>query len=231
MPVHFWAGLSAAALAYGARGRCSSLLAPSVCHGARTRRSVALTFDDGPTPSTIPLLKILASYGVKATFFQCGIHVRRAPEIARAVHAAGHEIGNHTFTHPLLALRSPAFIHDELFRTQETIAAATGSQPTLFRPPYGVRWFGLGAAQRRLDLLGVMWTVIGRDWKLPAKGVADRVLLAASSGAILCLHDGREIAANPDVGVTLEAVKRIVPSLLEMGFRFETASQLLCPTK
>ena len=74
---------------------------------------------------------------------------------------------------------------------QETIRQVTGRTPTLFRAPYGARWMGLRDAQRRLSLMGVMWTVIGRDWKWPSARISRLLLPRASNGAIMCLHDGR----------------------------------------
>ena len=226
------AGVTAAALAGGltwaVRGKSSSVFGPSVYRGPGDRKSLALTFDDGPTPSTPRLLEILNRHGVPATFFQCGIQVRRNPSIAREVATAGHEIGNHTDTHPLLAGQSRAFIREQLHAAQASIIDATGQTPALFRPPYGVRWFGLRGAQEQSKLLAVMWTTIGRDWKDPADVVAARALRGAGNGAILCLHDGREIAADPDVRNTLDAVADMVPRLLDQGFQFERVSDLLC---
>jgi peptidoglycan/xylan/chitin deacetylase (PgdA/CDA1 family) len=74
-----------------------------------------------------------------------------------------------------------------------------------------------------------MWTVIGRDWRLPAAAVVERVVGAAQNGAIVCLHDGRERTPHPDIRNTLEAVRQIIPALLEQGYHFETVSQILCP--
>jgi len=100
----------------------------------------------------------------------------------------------------------------------------------LFRAPFGVRWPGMGSAQRRLNLLGVMWTVIGCDWKLDAPGIVRRVLAAARNGAIICLHDGRELEPRPNIEPTIQAVRGLVPVLKAEGYRFETVSQLICPT-
>src|SRR2546428_652619 len=83
---------------------------------------------------------------------------------------------------------------------------------------------GLREAQRRLHLLGVMWTVLGLDWKLRADAIARRVMSRTGNGAILCLHDGRGVSLNPDIGQTLEAVRRLVPALQSRGFRFETVT-------
>jgi len=222
---------SVGAFAYAVRAPACSLLAPSVYRGARTRRAIALTFDDGPSESTAELLEILARHHVPATFFQCGANVRRLPAIAREVAAAGHEIGNHTDTHPLLALKSPLFIGNELARAQEAIEQFTGVRPRYFRAPYGVRWFGLRAAQQRLGLTGVMWSTIALDWKRRTSGVVSRLLHGAAPGAILCLHDGRVLERRPDVGVMLQAVRELLPKLTERGFQFENVTDILCPTK
>lgn len=219
-----------ALMAYGVRGRSATLFAPSVYRGPSSRRSLALTFDDGPSESTPQLLEVLSSQDVPATFFQCGANVRRLPEVAREVVRRGHEIGNHSDTHPRFYFRRPAFIRDELDRAQATIAATTGLSPALYRSPFGIRWPGMRAAQQRLHLLGVMWTVIGRDWKLDTAAIVHRVLPQAGNGAIICLHDGRQLETRPQVAATIEAVRRLIPALKDQGYRFETVSQLICPT-
>src|SRR5258708_27078063 len=132
---------------YAVRGRSSALFAPSVYHGDRSRRAIALTFDDGPSESTPALLEILAEHNIPATFFMCGKNTRRCTSIARAVAMAGHEIGNHTDSHPRLDFHSPEFVYRELALAQESIRKTTGVVPRLFRAPYGVRWFGLKTAQ------------------------------------------------------------------------------------
>ncbi|HYW47344.1 MAG TPA: polysaccharide deacetylase family protein [Bryobacteraceae bacterium] len=225
-------GISAACafMAWCVRGRSSSLLAPSVWRGPRSRRAVALTFDDGPSEATPQVLEILARYGVAATFFQCGVNVERLPGIARAVREGGHEIGNHSHTHRLFCFRSRRFMEDDLERAQDSIEAHTGARPAWFRAPFGARWFGLAGVQRRTHLTGVMWTIIGYDWSQKADRVVRRIAAGVCNGAIVCLHDGRELRAKPDIGVTVEAVRRLVPMLLERGYRFETVSRLLCPT-
>lgn len=222
---------AAGLMTYAVRSPTSSLLAPSVYRGVSTRPAIALTFDDGPSESTPELLKILDGCGARATFFQCGANVRRLPEVARQVAAAGHEIGNHTDTHPKLHFKSREFIYGQLARAQETIGEITGSPPRFFRAPYGVRWFGLREAQARLGLMGVMWTTIAIDWKWPEQRVTPRLLEGSRNGAIFCLHDGRTIQSRPDIRVTLEAVRQVLPKLMERGFHFETVTEILCPTK
>ena len=93
------------------------------------RRPIALTFDDGPSESTPALLDILDRFGARATFFQCGANVRRLPDISRAVPESGHEIGNHTDSHPLFPFRSPQFILNEIGAAQESIQQASGARP------------------------------------------------------------------------------------------------------
>jgi peptidoglycan/xylan/chitin deacetylase (PgdA/CDA1 family) len=219
-----------ACLAYAVRAPGSSLIAPSISRGPRHRKAIALTFDDGPSASTPAVLEILGSFGVKATFFQCGAHVRRLPDVALAVARAGHEIGNHTYTHSHLWLRSQRFIEIELEQTQIAVERVTGQHPRYFRAPYGVRWFGLRKAQHMLGLMGVMWTVIGLDWKLKAPAILDRVLSGAGNGGIICLHDGRGMQEQPDITSTIEATRKLVPELLSQGYELRTVSELVCPT-
>ena len=219
----------AGATAYAVGARSSQVFGPSVYRGPGKRHSIALTFDDGPSEGTLRLLDYLNEKNARATFFQCGMNVLRHPKIARAVQNAGHEIANHTYSHPRLPFQSPASIDREFARAQDIIAAETGAKPKLVRVPYGLNWYGMGAAQRKLGLLAVSWTVIGRDWKWPASRVADRILKAASPGGIICLHDGRAVQPNPDISETLHALHLIIPALQDQGYNFETVSEILLP--
>jgi peptidoglycan/xylan/chitin deacetylase (PgdA/CDA1 family) len=219
----------AAWLAWAVRGRSSTFFGPSAWRGTADRPAIALTFDDGPSEGTARVLELLDRYQVQATFFQIGVNVERLPGMARAVHAAGHEIGNHSHTHPLFCLRPKRYIFQEFARAQQAIADASGFSPVLLRAPFGARWFGFREAQRRLSLRGVMWTIIGYDWKRKADTIVGRMLPGVSNGAILCLHDGRELQANPDIRETVAAVDRLIPILRDRGYKFETVSRLLCP--
>jgi len=206
-----------------------------VYHGPGRRRSVALTFDDGPSEGSLRLIEYLAEEGIRATFFQCGQNVKRHPGIARAIRDAEHEIGNHTYSHARLFPRigrrfywpTAALMAREVARAQNIIESETGVTPRLFRAPHGLRWWGLDAAQKQFDLLGVMWTVIGHDWEWPADRVARRVLRKAAPGGIVCLHDGRDIQPQPDVSEMLKVVRQIMPVLKSQGYEFETVSELL----
>ncbi len=214
-------------LAYGARARSATLFGPSVWKGPKNRRAIAITFDDGPSESTSELLTLLADFGARCTFFQCGHHVRRLPHISQRCIAVGHEIGNHSDTHQAFYLRSPQFIYDQISRAQESIIEVTGRAPTLMRATYGVRWPGLAAAQERLGLLGVMWTTIARDWRLSAPEIVAHVEPRVEPGSILCFHDGRELLHRPDITPTIDALRTLLPKWLESGYEIVTVSNLI----
>jgi peptidoglycan/xylan/chitin deacetylase (PgdA/CDA1 family) len=217
----------AAAMAWAVRGRSATVFAPSIWHGDRTRPQVALTFDDGPSESTPELLDILDEFQVKATFFVCGRNVQRLPEIVRKTMAAGHEIGNHSWSHRRLDFASYTTIREEVGRTQQIISEVTGCRPLVYRAPFGVRWYGLGRVQREFGLRGVMWTTLGLDWKHNADQVAGRVLRRMRGGDIVCLHDGRELRPNPDIRTTCQAVRQIIPRVFERNLAFVKASEML----
>jgi peptidoglycan-N-acetylglucosamine deacetylase len=216
-------------LAWAVRGRSAQVFGPSVYRGPAGRAAIALTFDDGPSEGTPRVLELLEKYQVPATFFQIGTNVERLPQVARLVAAGGHEIGNHSHTHPLFCLRSSKFIFQEFARAQQAIARATGIAPVFLRAPFGARWYGFRAVERQLHLRDVMWTIIGYDWKLKADKIVGRALPRVDNGAILCLHDGRGLTANPDIRETVASVGRLIPVLRERGYKFETVSRLLCP--
>jgi peptidoglycan/xylan/chitin deacetylase (PgdA/CDA1 family) len=219
-------GVSAAA-AYGTVAKSSQMFGPSVYRGPGNRKSIALTFDDGPSEGTLELLAHLDAEGIKATFFLCGMNVHRLPHIAGDVAAAGHEIGNHSFSHPRLPFKSREFIEREFTTAQTIIEDETGITPMLLRAPYGFRWLGMSDVQTKLSLLSVMWTVIGHDWRWSADKVSSYVLRRSTPGGIVCLHDGRGVEHKPNIQETLRAVKEIVPRLRDQGYKFETVSELL----
>jgi peptidoglycan/xylan/chitin deacetylase (PgdA/CDA1 family) len=217
----------AALMVWAVRGRSARLLAPSVWRGPRTRRAIALTFDDGPSESTPLLLALLAKHRAKATFFVCGHHARRLPHVLRQAIREGHEIGNHTDTHEALYLRGAGFILEQLARAQNSIGHLAGLKPKLFRPTYGARWFGMREAQQKLGLTCVMWTAIARDWVLDGPSIAERMGKRTKPGAIFCFHDGRDLRHNPDIHATLQALELLLPRWSAAGYEFATVSELL----
>ncbi len=217
------AAVTAAALGYAAHAAAwpsSQRWGGGLCRLPGDRREIALTFDDGPGQDTPRFLETLAAVDVKATFFLCGQNVARLPGIARSIAAAGHVIGNHTYSHPPLTFCSPARVRRELAAAQAAIEDATGVTARLFRPPYGVRSPALRLLLPEFGLRPVRWTVIGNDWKWEADAIASRVLRNAGPGAIVCLHDAHP--SDPEAGrmQTLRAVRAIIPRLRDRGFRF-----------
>ena len=117
--------------------------------GSRGSGKIALTFDDGPGEATSAILDMLKQAEIRATFFLCGQNVERYPDLARRIAEEGHEIGNHTHSHPRLLGRTPGKIAWEIETAQSIIEHRTGRRPTLFRPSYGLRWFGLFSILKR----------------------------------------------------------------------------------
>ena len=213
----------------------SQLLAPSVSHVPNRWRQIALTFDDGPSESTPAVLALLAKYRVRATFFVCGKNVKRLPHIARAILEAGHELGNHTHHHARLCPRLSWDLNllnaddmlQEMRKAQTCIHHHTGIWPRYFRVPYGLRWFGLRQAQRRLGVQGITWSVIGHDWEWQSDRIASHLLRHTEPGGIVCLHDGRDIRENPDIRDMLTALEAVLPVWRARGFRIGTVHDLM----
>ena len=203
-------------VSYGAMSPTSQLFGETVAHVAKDR--IALTFDDGPNgDTTLRLLDVLAAAGVRATFFLIGRYVRQQSEIARAIHAAGHAIGNHTDTHPSLFWCSPKRVERELTSALHSIEDAIGAQVTIFRPPFGARRPDVLQTARSLGLAPILWNVTCYDWKptTPERVLAHaerqmRGNAAHDRGSILLLHDGGHVAPHADRAHTIAAVKRMV---------------------
>lgn len=175
---------------------------------------LALTFDDGPDPRSTPrLLDLLDDRGLRATFFMLGTMAAAAPELAAEVATAGHQIALHGHEHRMLTGRGPRAAHDDLSRARDVIAAATGTLPRLFRPPYGVLSGGALLATGRLGLAPLLWTCWGGEWTRDASvdSVRDTVLAGCTDGDTLLLHD---CDATSPPG-TFDLVLRALPALFD----------------
>lgn len=200
-------------------------MARVITHGNPHRPEVALTFDDGPGQYTPQVLAVLQHYRVRATFFFIGQHIAQFPAFLREGLAGGNALGNHTFTHPHLTTLSLASIHQELNTTQSAVLKETGTRPTLFRPPYGEYNEDVVTAANKLGLSIVTWNAEANDWLTPqpsAGTIAERILCAASNGAIFLLHEGGGNRAN-----TVEALPAIITGLQARGFTLVTIPQML----
>lgn len=182
-------------------------------------KCVALTFDDGPAESTEELLGILAARRVRATFFLVGENVAKYPELVRREHAAGHELGDHSYTHADLGTASKKKVMEELTRTQDAIRRASGVTPVLLRPPYGSMSKRLTGITREMGLAQVLWTVDPLDWEhRNTRYVEKRVLKAVKPGYVVLMHD-----IHP---TTVKAVPTIIDRLAAEGYVFVTVSEL-----
>ena len=195
----------------------------------RGSKQIALTYDDGPNdPHTLKLLEVLARHEVHATFFMIGRYVRQRPDIALDVTRAGHVIGNHTLTHPLLIFESAARTRAELVECRAALTDAVGEHSNLFRPPFGGRRPATLRTARELGLETVMWNVTGYDWNAPsAAQVEKKVVGQIHGGDVILLHDGGHQAMGADRGPTVIATDNLIRRYKDQGFQFVTVTEMM----
>ena len=182
-------------------------------------KCVAITFDDGPGPQTTELLEMLRRHDAVATWFPVGEVVADSPERLRAIARAGHEIGNHSWSHPQLTTLDDDEVDSQISRTAREVEKVTGSRPTLVRPPYGSINPRVTGDLRRLGDPVILWDVDPLDWKYRNAGtVYANVMDQVGPGSIVLLHD-----VHP---TTVAAVPRILSALAERGYVFVTVSEL-----
>lgn len=187
---------------------------------------VAMTFDDGPNPTLTPkLLDLLAAHHMKATFFVVGQNAADHPDILKRAAREGHEIANHSWSHPNFGKMSDDAVRRELKKTDDAISGALGMRPTLLRPPYG----SITTRQKRwiADEFGykiILWDVDPLDWKRPGPSVVtNRIVKEAHPGSIILAHD-----IHPS---TIEAMPATFDQLQAKGFKFVTVSELIAMAK
>jgi peptidoglycan/xylan/chitin deacetylase (PgdA/CDA1 family) len=189
-------------------------------------KAVALTFDDGPTPeATDRILSILREKGVKATFFLMGAELELHPESGKKIAADGHELGNHSYSHTRMVLKTPAFIREEIERTDRLIRDTGYSGPIHFRPPFGKKLFLLPLYLAQNHRLTITWDVApDSDPEIAADAVkiTQHALEHARPGSIILLH-----IMYGSRNQSLLAVGSIVDGLKAIGFEFRTISELL----
>jgi len=209
-----------------ARSRTVQLFGTLVSRVDTRDSLVALTFDDGPTAAlTDSIIRLLGARGARATFFVTGRELEEAPEAGRALVAAGHELGNHTYSHARMVLKSPRFVREQVERTDTLIRAAGFTGPIRFRAPYCYKLVALPWLLARTGRTSVTWDAEPDsypDVAASADGIVAHVLERVRPGSIVLLHPWYRSRAT-----SLAAVPALVDSLHARGYRVVTVGELL----
>ncbi len=202
---------------------CVTAAAKPYCKSG-AKKEIALTFDDGPSlQNTEEILRILKEYGIRATFFVIGENAAADPERIRMIHEAGHEIGNHTYTHAYISKIKPDALREEIRKTEEVLKNITGVKTKVFRPPGGYYDEASLAVLEEMGYQSVLWSLDTRDWSMPKSDtIASKIEENAVGGDIILFHD-----LNDKRLPTPEALKRILPYLKENGYEFVTISEMI----
>lgn len=205
------------------RARCFSLVGEAICHVETREPLVALSFDDGPTPEGVAwATSVLRPAGAHATFFLIGSQIPGREALVRQLLAAGHEVGNHSFSHERMAFRASSFYEDEIMRTDALLRAAGVPAPHLFRPPYGKKLIGLPNALARHDYRMVMWDVEDPPGATTPQDYANAVVREARPGSIILMH-----IMYSGNGVARGALPLVIRGLQARGLRIVTVGELL----
>ena len=181
---------------------------------------IALTFDDGPGPYTEKLLDILDKYDAKATFFLIGSKVSARANTLRRMQSRGHQLGNHSWSHPELNKVSAEQLASEIDQTNNAIKQAVGTKPNIIRPPYGAFNRAVLEQFRQRGMSAVVWSVDTRDWAdRNSEIVCSRAVAGARNGAVILMHDIHQTSVN--------AVPCILDSLKQQGYSFVTVQNLI----
>lgn len=228
------AAMGAGVAYFHAQSPTSQLYGPTIHGNPQAGRRIALTYDDGPNPRhTEALMAVLDRYGARGTFFLVGRWAEREPELVRALADAGHALGNHTWSHPTLAVCSSAGVRDELRRCREAVEGigprfAQVDGAALMRPPWGRRRPATLRAVREEGYAPVLWSVTSWDWlkRTSAERIARRCL-KARGGDVVLLHDGAHTAPDADRSRSVEATEEILRRLTAEGHQFVTVPELM----
>jgi len=211
------------------RGESAPTPAPPPRVGRGVTGAVALTFDDGPSePFTGRVLDTLKAHGVKATFFVIGENVRKAPELAKRIVAEGHELGNHSQTHPWVFKMLFRTISEDIEQCQREIEKAAGYRPRFFRQPVGLNNPSVMKVLDGMGMVMVGWQARAYDgFRVKKEEVVSRILGSVRPGGIILLHDGCDGVMGCDRTPTIEALDEIIPALKAKGYEFRTVSGLV----
>ncbi len=219
---------AAAAAGYQSMAPTGQWYGRTFARGEPSSRQIALTYDDGPNdPHTLRLLEALAKHNAHATFFLIGRFVQQRPDIVREIVRAGHDVGNHTLSHPLLIFKSVKEVRRQLSECQAVLEDAIGQRSNLFRPPFGGRRPAVLRIARELGLKPVMWSVTGYDWNVPpAHEIERKVAKRIRGGDVILLHDGGHQQMGADRSQTVLATDRLIERF-NAGYAFVTIPQMM----
>jgi peptidoglycan/xylan/chitin deacetylase (PgdA/CDA1 family) len=219
----------ASAAGYQSMAPTGQWFGPTFTGLARGSKQLALTYDDGPNdPHTQNLMDVLARHNVHATFFLIGRYVQERPDIVRELVKAGHVIGNHTFTHPLLTFKSAREVRTQLENCARAITEAVGEHSNLFRPPFGGRRPAVLRIARYMGLEPVMWNVTGYDWNSPSvEHIERKVTNQVRGGDVILLHDGGHREFGADRSLTITATDRLISRYKSEGYEFVTVPAMM----
>jgi peptidoglycan/xylan/chitin deacetylase (PgdA/CDA1 family) len=223
------AAASATAAAYQSMAPSGQWYGHTFTHSSRTSKKLALTYDDGPNdPHTLRLMEVLARHDVRATFFCIGRYAQQKPQIVRDLIKAGHVVGNHTQTHPNLALQSQAQVRIQLTTCQNILSDVIGASPKLFRPPYGGRRPVVLRIARGMGLEPVMWSITCYDWKATSpEQIEQHVKRQLRGGDVILLHDGGHVQMGVDRGHSVAATDRLITKYKAEGYEFVTIPEMM----
>ncbi|MEH6938908.1 polysaccharide deacetylase family protein [Bacillus sp. JJ664] len=185
------------------------------------QKVVALTFDDGPTKNVDEILPLLEQYNVKATFFLIGNEIEKNPEEAKKIVSAGHQVGNHTYSHDRMVLKSPSFIKEEIEKTDELIRDVGYKGEIDFRPPNGKKMIGLPYYLNKVQKETITWNIEPDTYYSSASDKVKYVKKNIKPGSIILLHPMYDKTGNE-----LKTIEEILQSLTKEGYQFVTVEEL-----
>jgi peptidoglycan/xylan/chitin deacetylase (PgdA/CDA1 family) len=183
-------------------------------------KCIALTFDDGPGKYEGKLLDTLKKHNAKATFFLEGQYVKSRPQYVKRMVAEGHELGNHSYSHPDFTKIEPGAIRSEIQKTQDAVKKAAGVEPKLLRPPYGLADLQVSDIAAEFGMPMILWTGGSQDWATKnVEAIKKKTLEVAKPGGIILMHDW--------VKQTVDAMPSIVKTLQNKGYHLVTVSDIV----